>query len=187
MRCHQRPDRAAPRWSLRLIGSALVFLVFAGCGHKEGSGKTGADTTGSSPSAPAAIEDSIPGTDSTSAGRAVAWIQGYYAAINEHRYRDAYAHWARGGQASGKSFEEFQKGFAETKQVELTVGTPGPIEGAAGSRYVQVPVRIEARTRSGVLQRFEGTYTLRLSVVDGATPEQRSWHFESAAIHSVPP
>jgi len=115
----------------------------------------------------------------------VAWIQDYYRAINEHRYPDAYAHWARGGTASGKTFEEFRHGFEDTGHVDATVGAAGPVEGAAGSRYVEVPVRLVARDRDGTPQSYQGTYTLRLSVVDGATPEQRSWHIESAHIRRV--
>lgn len=143
---------------------AGLFLL-AGCGHQEGSAP-----------APAPV------ADSTSATSAVAWIQDYYKAIDEHRYPDAYTHWEQGGQASGKSFDEFREGFGETERVEVTVGAPGPIGAAAGSRYIEVPVRIEARTRAGAQQSFSGAYTLRLSVVDGATPEQRSWHIYSAAI-----
>ena len=123
--------------------------------------------------------------DSMSATGAVAWIQDYYRAINGRRYRDAYAHWVGGGQASGKTFEEFRKGFEETERVQVTVGTPGRVEGAAGSRYVEVPVRIAARTRAGARQNYSGSYTLRLSVVDGATPEQRSWHIYSAAVRPL--
>lgn len=124
-------------------------------------------------------------SDSTSATSAVASIQDYYKAINERRFGDAYDHWVGRGQASGKSFDEFRKGFEETERVEVTVGTPGPIGAAAGSRYIEVPVRIEARTRAGARQSFSGSYTLRLSVVDGATPEQRSWHIYSAAVRQV--
>jgi len=123
--------------------------------------------------------------DSTSATVAVAWIQDYYKAINDRRFSDAYAHWVGGGQASGKSFNEFRKGFEETERVGVIVGTPGPIGAAAGSRYIEVPVRIEARTRAGARQSFSGSYTLRLSVVEGATPEQRSWHIYSAAVRPV--
>jgi hypothetical protein len=146
----------------------IVLLLVAGCGHEEGRG-----------AAP------IPTVDSTSATVAVAWIQDYYKAINDRRFRDAYAHWVGGGQASGKSFDEFRKGFEETERAEVIVGTPGPIGAAAGSRYLEVPVRIEARTRAGARQIFSGSYTLRLSVVDGATPEQRSWHIYSAVVRPV--
>lgn len=154
-------------------GVAMVLLVLAGCGRGQGNR---APEGGTTPSAPVAA------ADSTSPARAAAWIQDYYKAIDEHRYRDAYAHWEQGGQASGKSFDEFQRGFEETGHVEVTVGTPGSIGAAAGSRYVEVPVRIVARTRNGEPQSFSGSYTLRLSVVDGATPEQRTWHIYFAAI-----
>src|SRR6266576_6480478 len=123
-----------------------MFFTLSGCGDQAGD-RTRADST----------------ADSTSETRAAAWIQDYYRAINEHRYRDAYSHWERGGLASGKSFDEFRKGYAGTERVEITVGTPGRVEGAAGSRYVEVPVRIAARGRDGGGQDYAGTYTLRLS------------------------
>jgi hypothetical protein len=150
--------------------------MLAGCGRQEGSRE------GTSASAPIPAPGSIATADSTSPALAVEWIRDYYKAIDEHRYGDAYAHWAGGGQASGKSFDEFRSGFAETEHVEVTVGTPGPIGAAAGSRYVEVPVRIAARARDGARQNYSGSYTLRLSVVDGAMPEQRSWHIYSAAV-----
>jgi len=158
--------------------------MLSGSGQQEGRGTRG-DSTHTSTPASIPARDSISAADSASAARAVAWIQDYYRAINEHRYRDAYAHWERGGLASGKSLDEFRKGFVATDRVEMTVGTPGRVEGAAGSRYVEVPVRIAARTRDGARQEFSGSYTLRLSVVDGATPEQRSWHIYSAAVRRL--
>jgi hypothetical protein len=161
-----------------------VLLMLSGCGQQEG-GRPPGDSTHTRIPAPIPSRDSISTADSASATRAVAWIQDYYRAINEHRYRDAYAHWERGGLASGKSFDAFRKGFVSTDQVEVTVGTPGRVEGAAGSRYVEVPVRIAARTRDGALQNYSGSYTLRLSVVDGATSEQRSWHIYSAAVRRL--
>jgi len=144
-----------------------MLFALSGCGEQAGD------------------RNSISTADSTSGTRAVAWIEDYYRAINEHRYRDAYSHWERGGLASGKSFDEFRNGYAGTGRVEITVGAPGRVEGAAGSRYVEVPVRIVARTRAGARQCYSGSYTLRLSVVDGATPEQRSWHIYSAAVRLV--
>jgi len=151
----------------RAVCLCATLIALSGCGEQAGD------------------RNSISTADSTSGTRAVAWIQDYYRAINEHRYRDAYSHWERGGLASGKSFDEFRNGYAGTGRVEITVGAPGRVEGAAGSRYVEVPVRIAARTRAGERQNYSGSYTLRLSVVDGATPEQRSWHIYSAAVRLV--
>jgi hypothetical protein len=109
-------------------------------------------------------------------------VRAYYRAINERRHGDAYRLWASGGAASGKTLESFRNGFATTASVVVVLGTPGAIEGAAGSRYVEIPVRITAVTTDGVKQAFIGTYTLRQSVVDGATPEQRAWRIHSARI-----
>ena len=109
-------------------------------------------------------------------------VRAYYRAINERRYGDAYRLWESGGAASGKSLEVFRDGFARTASVNVVLGTPGPIDGAAGSRYVDIPVRIAAVATDGGRQAFIGTYTLRRSVVDGATPEQRAWRIYSAKV-----
>jgi len=161
---------------------AVLHLV-AGCGRQEGGGSPRGSVTLRTVPATNTPVDSVSKTDSASAARAVAWIQDYYRAINEHRYRDAYAHWERGGMASGKGFDEFRKGFDETERVEVDfAGGTSRIEGAAGSRYIEVPVQIAARTRDGRAQEYSGLYRLRLSVVDGATPEQRSWRIYSARV-----
>ena len=97
----------------------------------------------------------------------------------------AYRDWARDGSASGKKLDEFTAGFAETKRAQLVRSVPYRIEGAAGSRYLDVQVAVEALTRAGEVQRFEGTYTLRRSEVDGATADQRRWHIESAKVRKV--
>ena len=81
------------------------------------------------------------------------------------------------------ALDQFAAGFAETAEVDIEIGTPpGRIEPAAGSRYLKVPVVIRAVTTGGEEQRFEGTYTLRRSVVDGASAEQRRWHIYSADV-----
>jgi hypothetical protein len=116
---------------------------------------------------------------------AAAVVRAYYQAIDEHRFPDAYRLWGSGGAASGKGFDEFRAGFAATASVEVTLGPTGPMGAAAGSRYVEVPVRITATQQDGTRRRFEGTYTLRRSVVDGASAEQRSWRIDSARIRRV--
>lgn len=114
--------------------------------------------------------------------RAAGVIRSYYRAIAEGRYRVAYDAWGPDGTASGQTFDEFRNGFAFTAEVEAFVGPPGRVEGAAGSRYVEVPVRVTARQDDGTRISYAGTYTLRRSVVDGATPRQRKWHIASADI-----
>jgi len=120
-----------------------------------------------------------------SAAAAAAVVRGYYAAIDARDYRRAYSAWEREGAASGQSFDAFQRGFYSTATVSVHLGEPGRIEGAAGSRYVDIPVDITARKTGGGVQRFRGTYTLRRAVVTGASPEQRMWHIYSAHIRAV--
>jgi hypothetical protein len=109
-------------------------------------------------------------------------IYEYYAAINAGNYRTAYELWSGKGEASRQTFDEFQKGFTDTASVNIEIGKPGDIEGAAGSRYITFPITIAAETKSGAKQNFAGEYVLRRSVVDGATAEQRAWRIYSAKI-----
>ena len=62
------------------------------------------------------------------------------------------------------------------------MGEPGRIEGAAGSRYIRIPVEVRATTADGAAQCFRGSYTLRRGVVPGATEEVRRWRIYSAEL-----
>ncbi|MBX6366021.1 MAG: hypothetical protein IRZ00_19410 [Gemmatimonadetes bacterium] len=119
------------------------------------------------------------------AADAVAVIRDYYGAIARRDYAAAYALWGDGGRASGQSLDAFRRGYAGTASVEVVPGTPGRIEGAAGSRYVEVPVEVHARTADGARQCFRGAYTLRRVVVDGAPPADRRWHIYTAKLSPV--
>lgn len=125
-------------------------------------------------------QDGAPGS-----AEAAGVLRRYYAAIHARDFRRAYELWGDDGAASGQTFEEFAAGFEETARAEIEIGPPGRVEAAAGSRYVEVPVEIRAVTTSGEQERFEGTYTLRRSVVDGATEQQRRWHIYSATLRRV--
>jgi len=131
--------------------------------------------------APGAAE-SPPGPSDTAVASAEAVVRDYYAAIGARDYAAAYRLWDGEGGASRKTFAEFRAGFAETAAVTADVGAAGRVGAAAGSRYVEVPVRVTARLTNGTGQRFRGTYTLRRSVVTGATPEQQAWRIYSARV-----
>lgn len=126
--------------------------------------------------------DRVTDESAQDAAAALNAIEDYYAAINEHDYHRAFQHWGQDGAASGRSFEEFAAGLRDTERVEVVPGNPGRIDPAAGSRYITIPVVVTAVTRQGQEQRFEGTYDLRRTVVDGATEAQRRWHFYRAAL-----
>lgn len=160
-----------------LRDSLLVGLLVFACG---------CDRSGPAKAQPGAAPRPAPADHATlaedSADDAASVVRAYYRAIHERRYSDAYHLWASSGAASGKSLAEFRDGFASTDSVAVVLGIPGSIEGAAGSRYIEIPVRITAVSTDGARQVFVGTYTLRRSVVDGATSEQRAWRIYSAKL-----
>lgn len=113
-------------------------------------------------------------------------VVAYYAAIDSRDYRKAYGLWGEGGEASGQSFEHFSGGYANTESVEADVGEATDEEGAAGSRYITVPVQLRARQYNGTLRSYRGRFALRAVVADGASGEQRRWHLDSAEMQRLP-
>jgi hypothetical protein len=158
-----------------------VFLL-AACGDP-GQGTEDVGNTAST-SQPADTGDASPVADDVAA--AVTVLRGYYAAIDAGEYERAYLLWGDSGRSSNQSLEEFRDGFGDTASTEVVVGEPGRVEGAAGSRFIEIPVEIVAVDRSGGTQRFAGSYVLRRVVVDGATEAQRRWHLFSADLAACP-
>ena len=111
-------------------------------------------------------------------------VRDYYAAIRAGHYDSAYVLWEGKGKASGQTRAEFASGFARTTEVRASIGDSIHIEGAAGSQYATVPVVVDAVLRGGQRQHFEGSYTLRRTLVDGASAEQRRWHIYSAQLRA---
>lgn len=121
------------------------------------------------------------------ADAAVRVLLTYHAAINARDYAAAYAQWSDGGRASGQSAQQFADGYAGTQGVSVALGKPGLIEGAAGSSYIEIPATLEATQADGSLRRYAGSFSLRRTVVDGASEAQRHWHIASASLREMRP
>ena len=131
-----------------------------------------------------AAADPVPPTPARqrSVGAAVQIVRRYYAAIQRHDYRAAYALWN-----GGRSFAAFRRGYMQTVRVSVTPISPFHVEGAAGSAYAEIRVRLDAKLRNGTHQHFVGRYMLRrANDVDGSTSAQRRWHIQSAHLEVVP-
>jgi membrane-bound inhibitor of C-type lysozyme len=111
-------------------------------------------------------------------------VQTYYALIEASNYGQAYALWSPG--AAGMSREAFAASFARYRDYHAEIGAPSAIEGAAGSRYVTVPVRAYGNLKRGGPFNMRGSVTLRRAVVDGASPEQRRWHISGSDLKPRP-
>jgi hypothetical protein len=121
---------------------------------------------------------------SSTAEDAVQLIRNYYRWINQKKYQGAFNIWEKredGYAVNGQSFETFAGGFTDTASVNVEIGTPGEIEGAAGSNYIQIPVVISATSTDGSQQKFAGTYTMRSSNM----ADDKSWYINSAKVRKV--
>lgn len=80
------------------------------------------------------------------------------------------------------SSSEFAALFADLDRP--TVAVPeGRTEGAAGSSYYTAPVTVTGSDKDGRPVRIEGKAVLRrVNDVEGATPEQLRWHFETLTL-----
>ena len=109
----------------------------------------------------------------------------YYAAIDARDYAKAYSLWSDNGAASGQSFEHFSGGYANTRSVKASVGETVDEEGAAGSRFIQVPVELVAVQRDGSERNYRGRFILRAAMADGASEEQQRWQLASAEMQRL--
>lgn len=138
----------------------------------------------------AAPGDAATGAPPTDAGSAPAEptvddaadvVRGYYAELVAHDIARAHAYWAQGMRPATEPGAE-----PDTTGLAVEVGPPGRMDAAAGSRYVRVPVTLTRTLRDGSTTRAAETVTLRRSVVDGATPEQRAWRITAADVAAAP-
>jgi hypothetical protein len=95
--------------------------------------------------------------------------------------------WDGAGAASGLSPEAFAASFAHYRDYHAQIGAPGAIEGAAGQRYVTVPVTVTGTTRNGARFATEGQVTLhRVGDIDGAREAQRRWRIYRTGVPPHP-
>lgn len=117
------------------------------------------------------------GVQPRSGAAATAAIERYYSALNARDYPTAWQLWGPNGSPK-QTYEQFLKGYAQTRHANVTVGTPGAIEGAAGSVYITVPVTVYAQLTDGRKQRFSGNYMLRQRNMETS----QGWHITSANL-----
>lgn len=185
---------------------SLLPLGLAGCGGNDTENVSAASTDNGIVASPAASSNSLsppvspppgqrdartptaeaPFTPDSPQGAANV-VQSYYKLIEQGRYRDAWALWSDGGKASGMSEEAFAASFGKFGEYHAEVGAPGTPEGAAGSVYITVPVRLYGRLKSGEAFNMEGPVTLRrVNDVPGSTEEQRRWHIAEIGVKPRP-
>jgi hypothetical protein len=132
------------------------------------------DANKASTPAQASLAEPTGPIDPRSAEAAGQVVQSYGALIEQKRWPEANALWSNA--ASAKQFAAQLSALAEA---HLEIGTPGDIEGAAGSSYVTVPAIFYGDGADGQPFRRSADIVLRrVNDVPGSTEAQRRWHIE---------
>ncbi|MET1415296.1 hypothetical protein ABVF61_23685 [Roseibium sp. HPY-6] len=87
-------------------------------------------------------------------------IESYYYAINNRYYVQAYGYFKQG--SAPQDFDEWAKGYADTKSVSVKFGSTAPDPGA-GQIYWALPVVIEAVQTDGKSKVYTGCYKIHMT------------------------
>lgn len=192
------------RWT-----SLTLVIAMAGCdaprqaANDSGSAESANETTLPAPVGPPAPDSTAPGQpgglpddrtpisegaiDPNSPQGAGQVLQSYGALLEQRKFAAARRLWGDNGRASGLTEIEFIETYSKYSEIHAEVGRPGDAEGAAGSIYTEVPVRLYGKLKSGGPVNLVGTMTLRrVNDVPGSTAEQRRWHIASSDLKPRP-
>lgn len=110
----------------------------------------------------------------------------YYNGINRREYQRAYGYWETPGTSATSlppEYTIFVRGFVDTTNVAITIGTP-TIDAAAGNSYAGVPVAIFATMEAGAPRAFAGCYVLhRTDPGVDPRPDAGLWRLVGANIN----
>jgi hypothetical protein len=106
-------------------------------------------------------------------------IESYYNAINRVEYARAFSYY--GEAAEPDSYDEWETGYSDTFRVDLNFGNT-EMDGAAGSTYYHVPVKLTAETSDGGFRYFAGCYVIRLANPSIQGVPFEPMHIESASL-----
>ena len=132
---------------------------------------------GTGPDARTPLAPVKPAIDPKSTEAAEQVVERYGELIEQGRWVEARQLWT--DPRAGAKFERRLRGDWTT---HLETGSPGDLEGAAGSIYVTVPAIFYNDVESGQPSRLEADVVLRrVNDVPGSTAAQRIWHIERIA------
>lgn len=101
-------------------------------------------------------------------------VEGFVRLLNAGRFNDAYM--LLGPNAPARpQFDERFKGYSNLR---ISSGAAGLQDGAAGSIYVSVPLKISGRLRGQQVEKDATAVLRRVNDVPGSTEAQRRWHIE---------
>ena len=131
--------------------------------------------------------DATENVDDKGPDGATAVVRAYFDAVRDGRSAEAYRLWADDGKRTGLDPVAFADHVKTLKDIDVAVGEPGMIEGAAGSLYIQVPVQTSGVGPDGKPFDADGIVTLRrVNDVDGAEERDLFWHIDQSTLPTRP-
>lgn len=178
--CHKAPveERGTPVAATVAVGSPVKPMVNdAGPATVPEPGAPG--TPGGLPDDRTPLAEPKGPIDPTSVEGAGPVVQRYAALIGERQFAAADKAWSKGidqGPLAPAMLVTF-------REVGGEVGKPYNQEGAAGSSFVQVPLRLYGRAKDGKRFNYVGPLTLRrVNDIEGSSAAQRRWHIVQSGL-----
>ena len=114
-------------------------------------------------------------------------LQRFGVFLEQGKFAAARQSWSDGGKASGLTEAEFADAYHKYAELHSEVGAPGEPEGAAGSSYVEVPLRLYGTLKTGKPFNLVGPVVLRrVNDVPGSSAAQREWHITRSDLKPRP-
>lgn len=167
---------------MRRTSSLIAFVLFAACAREPERAQDAGNDAVVPTQTPADREAAAgPGiaADQVTPEAAAEVVRRYFSLAAAGRDAEAQVLWWEGAEGA----DELAGLISGLEMVRAEVGTPGGLEGAAGSSYVDVPVLIEGRRPDRARFSGRGTITLRrVNDVPGSTAAQRRWRIYRLAL-----
>ncbi|MES0882351.1 hypothetical protein [Roseibium sp. SCP14] len=107
-------------------------------------------------------------------------LQSYYYAISNRLYVQAYSYFSK--EFAPKDFEQWAKGYSDTKTVTVRFGPTEPNPGA-GQIYWALPVAVSAEQVDGTSKVFVGCYQIHMTNIGMQTaPPYQPMGINSATL-----
>lgn len=114
-------------------------------------------------------------------------LQRFGSLLEQGKFAAARQSWSDGGRASGLTEAEFAEAYDQYGELHVDVGAPGEPEGAAGSSYVEIPLRLYGTLKTGKPFDLVGPVVLRrVNDVPGSSAAQRQWHITRSDLEPKP-
>lgn len=173
---------------------SVVGLVLTGCGGPPVSAGQDAESSTRPANSTVAVNDtrdagddrnSSESHDETGHEQPNAALADYVDALNEGAFDRAYHTWRAGGDGAPASANALAARFKTASRIKLQITDKTRTEGAAGTLYATVPIRVTIETANGTETSRSGDCVLaRTNDIPGASAAQRRWRLYDCSVLS---